>query len=123
MSLIYNFGNTIDMYKALDKNKGYFDFGFTTTFIGVNPHILENYLFIGESYWNVDRYKNNEKVYCIKDTESRENNNFNEKLDLALSYFSDHLIEYSNTPTNHILLCNVTNFISFLCFKFSTFSQ
>jgi hypothetical protein len=103
-------GNAENIYDSLAGNKGFFDLGFSATYVKVTPHLLEYYLFIGQNYWTVNHDKNDETLVCINDLQSRENKHFETKYDLAFSYLSDHLEGHADTSTNHILLRNVNDF-------------
>ncbi|XP_054155160.1 uncharacterized protein LOC128953672 [Oppia nitens] len=95
-----------NIFRALNNNKGIFDFGFSTTYVGEDPFTFEHFLFIRHHFWKVKQTENDEKEVCIEDLESEQHSEFNHRFTLAFSYLSDHMVQHDDelNLTNHVFL-------------------
>jgi hypothetical protein len=103
------------MFTSLSKNKGIFDYGFSTTYVGEDPFTFEHYLFIGRDFWKVEQREDHEREVCIEDLESQQHSEFDHKFCLGFSYLSDHMVEHDDelNLTNHVFIRKFTTLFIF----------
>ena len=105
---VFLFDEPKNIFVALSDNEGKFDYGFTFTYVGVEPFEFEYFLFIGHHFWKIRKNDFNEREMCIDQLDSQQHTEFNVPFSFALSYLSDHMVEHDDelNLTNHVLLGN-----------------